>query len=136
MSLSINDLDANSTAWGTAGLVPGLKLRVSAEELRKHMMDRAAHHERRRDEKQALLPQLEDAAAKIKSQQPAALVAQFSKSVSNYRFDGDDAVQQLKGDIESHNNKAVAFRWLAGHLFDQDYCLNRNDLVELEILKR
>ena len=69
-------------------------------------------------------------------QQPAALVAQFSKSVSNYRFDGDDAVQQLKGDIESHNNKAVAFRWLAGHLFDQDYCLDRNDLVELEILKR
>lgn len=122
--------------WTTAGLVPGLKLRLTADELRSHMLARAAYHAEREKEKRALLPQLEEAAEKLKAQQPAQVVAQFSKSgPSNYRFDGDDAVAQLRGDIETHHNKSVAFTFLAGHLFGQDYCLDRSDLVMLEILK-
>lgn len=124
--------------WGTAGLVPGLKIRLTAVELRDHLKARAEYHSKRRAEKEGLLPQIQDAAAKLKAQAPAAVVAQFSKgglSNSTYRFDGDDAVEQLKGDIESHNNKAVAFAFLAEHLFPQDYCLDRDDLVRLEILK-
>lgn len=124
--------------WGTAGYVPGLKIKVTSVELSQHMRDRAVYHESRRDEKRRLLPQIEDAAQQLKSQAPAQTIAQFNKSgvTSNpYRFDGDDAVEQLKADIENHNNKAVAFKFLAEHLFAEDYCLDRSDLVGLEILK-
>ncbi len=122
--------------WGTAGFVPGLKTRITSAELRSHMQARSAYHAKRRDEKQAQLPQLSDAVEKIKAQQPAQVVAQFNKSGSgNYKFDGDDAVESLKNDIENHNNKSIAFAFLADHLFDQDYCLERTDLLQLEILK-
>lgn len=125
-----------SEKWGTAGYVPGLKVKVSSAELAQHMRDRAEYHRKRAEEKKRLLPQVMAAAEQIKAQQPAAVVAQFSKSGhSNYRFDGDDAVDSLKGDIETHHNKSVAFDWLAGHLFESDYCLERSDLVSLEILK-
>lgn len=122
--------------WGTAGLVPGLKVRMKSKELAAHLRARADYHAKRSEEKTALVPQVEDAAAKIKAQAPAQVVAQFSKSAANYRFDGDDAVENLKADITTHNNKAVAFRFLAEHLFDHDYCLSQDDLVNLEILKR
>ncbi len=123
--------------WGTAGLVPGLKIQLKSAELASHLRARSAYHVKRRDEKAAQLPQIEDAVAAIKAQSPAQVVAQFNKSGSNsnYRFDGDDAVDSLKRDIEDHNNKSVAFAFLAEHLFAQDYCLERNDLIALEILK-
>lgn len=125
--------------WATDSLVNGLQIRMTAEELAGHMNARADYHEKRRNEKRDILPQVEEAAEKIKAQQPAALVSQFSKSgVSNrnsYAFDGDDAVENLKNDIETHHNKSIAFRFLATHLFDADYCLSRDDLVRLEILK-
>jgi len=122
--------------WSSDVLVPGLRIKMPSAELAKHLTDRADYHQRRKEEKTALLPALQEAADKIKLQAPAA-VAQFNKAgMSNsYRFDGDDAIEQLKSDIETHNNKALAFRFLAEHLFEQDYCLDRSDLINLEILK-
>ncbi len=122
--------------WGTAGLVPGLRTRLSSAELKAHMLVRSAYHRKRHEEKAAQLPKIQSAVDEIKAQSPAQVVAQFSKSgSSNYRFDGDDAIDQLKRDIDDHNNKAVAFAFLAEHLFPQDYCLERADLIALEILK-
>ena len=125
----------STTSWSTVGLVPGMKLRVTSAELAQHLRDRADYHAKREKEKQDILPQVKEAAEKIKSQAPAQVIAQFSKSASNYSFDGDDAVENLQKDIETHHNKSVAYRWLAEHLFEQDYCLDRDDLVRLEILK-
>lgn len=116
-------------------VVLGLRVRVTPQWLRAHLRARAAHHEKRAQEKREFLPQLEDAAAKLKQQSPATTVGNFNKSSTPYRFDGDDAVEQLKSDIESHQNKAVAFSFLASALFDMDYCLDQADLVKLEVLK-
>lgn len=129
-----------SSEWGTDGLVPGLKIRMTSAELRTHFLARSQYHAKRRDEKQSFLPQLEDAVAKLKANQntQATVVAEFNKLSmisNNYRFDGENAVEQLKQDIENHNNKAVAFKFFSEHLFGEDYCLERRDLVELEILK-
>ncbi len=122
--------------WGTAGLVPGMKTRMTSIDLRAHMLARAEYHHKRHDEKAAQLPQIEEAVDKIKASSPATVVAQLGKGGNSaYRFDGDDAVESLKRDITDHNNKAVAFKFLAEHLFAEDYCLDRDDLVRLEILK-
>ncbi len=120
--------------WATEKLVPGIKVRMTSIELCDHLKGRAAYHRRRRDEKQAELPKLKEAVTAIKAQPPAVAVSNFSKGGS-YRFDGDDAVEQLEADIKQHNDKSVAFDFLAEHLFEQDYCLERGDLAALEILK-
>lgn len=126
-----------SKQWVVSGLVPHLHIRMTSRELCEHLMSRATYHATRRDEKRAYLPQLKDATEKIKAQSPAATVAQFSKmGHSNYRFDGDDALESLERDIQTHNDKFVYFQFIANHLFEQDYCLSEDDLVKLEIMKR
>ena len=122
--------------WGTAGLVPGLKLRLTSNELADHLRARAAYHRQRRDDKRAELPKIREAVESLKahSAAPAVVVSNFNKGGA-YGFDGDTAVESLERDIAEHNNKSVAFDFLAEHLFEQDYCLDRDDLVRLEILK-
>lgn len=123
--------------WATDGFVQGLKIRMMSNELKEHLIARADYHATRKDEKEAQLPAIEAAVAAIKLQTPAT-VQQFNKggTSNSYRFDGDDTLEQLKGDILTHNNKALAFRFIAEHLFEETYCLDGTDLVRLEILKQ
>ena len=143
----------SDVTWATTGFVPGLKLRLTAVELADHMRKRAAYHAGRKADKERHLPelvdakkQIEEATEKIKAVQPAPNVHAFNKggpsNRSTYGFDGEGAaegldrqIEQLKSDIDTHHNKSLAFAFLADHLFPQDYCLDRNDLVSLEILK-
>jgi hypothetical protein len=120
----------------TENLVSGLKFRMTAQELREHLRARSVYHKSRHEEKSQLLPQLEDTVTKLKAQPPAQSVQHFNKSGStNYQFNGDDAITELKRDIETHHNKSIAFAWLAEHVLESDYLLDSSDFVRLEIFK-
>lgn len=120
----------------TGGCVTGLRLRLTSQELKGHLTTRAEYHARRADEKRAVLPALEEVTAKLKQTGSAASVGQFGKlSASNYHHNAADDIESLKTDIETHHNKGLAFAYLADHLFTDDYCLDRSDLMQLEILK-
>ena len=126
-----------SSDWATAGLVPGLKLRVPGTELKELLEARAAYHDKRRQEKEALLPELKAAADKVKAHTPEVQVqlAKVSNSRS-YQFDGDSAVENLERDIRDHADKAVSFRFMAAHLFaGATYCLDQAELVRIELVK-
>lgn len=119
--------------------VKGLRYQFTSEQLRQHMVDRAAHHESRATAKEEALPELRSAVEIVKKAgtTAAASIAAMSKfSNSNYHFDAGDQVEQLETDIKDHRNKALVFRELSQHLFvGATYDLDENDLRRLEILK-
>lgn len=117
-------------------MITGFKLRVTSGELKTHLRERAAYHRRRADEKGAELPGLRDAMERLKKNAAGAAtnLAHMNKT-SNYRMDPDDPVENLETDIKDHQNKAMVFEFYAEHLFDEDYTLDRNDLVSLEIVR-
>jgi len=121
--------------WEQKGFVVGLKVRMATTELAVHLRTRSEHHKQRANEKESQLPKLREAADAIRPKH-AANVSNFGKGASAYAFDGDSAVEQVERDIADHRNKSVAFAFLSEHLFGQDYCLDQNDLISLEILKR
>lgn len=114
-------------------MVKGLRIKVSSNELKTALLEKAAYHGTRRDEKQVQLPQLKSILEKVRSG-AAVSQAQLAKN-STYGFN-EDAVERLETDIANHNNKAIAFTYLAEHLYDDDYDLDESDLVRLDILKR
>lgn len=116
-------------------MIEGLKIRVPSAELANHLKARAEYHRGRAATKEAELPALRDAIAKVKSgTQLAENVSQMSKG--GYRMDDSNPVEGLEVDIREHRNKAVVFDYLALHLFDEDYTLQEADLIRLEIVKR
>lgn len=131
------DVGVSLSAWSTTGLVPGLQIRMPSKELADHLRSRATYHAGRKKEKEPLL----ESAMKIQkameeSNEAAAAAITHLNKTSNYRFDPKTSVEQLASDIRDHHSKLVAFAWLADHLFPQDYCLSREDLYALEVLKR
>lgn len=118
--------------WATEKLVPGQQFCMSAAELKKHLEGRAAYHRSRAESKSAELPKLKEAAEAIKK-----LPQEFANksNSSNYNFRGEDAIESLEADIKRHKQSAAKFTWMAGHLFDDDYCLNWGDLSNLEIVQ-
>lgn len=130
-------------------MIEGLKLNIPSKELAELIKARAAYHRGRADLKEkeqlpmlrATLPDLEKAMAVVQGhgQHPQRL-SNMSKG-SSYNMD-ENPVDRLQKDIESleldirnHRNKALAFEFIAGHLFDDVYSLTETDLNRLEILK-
>lgn len=111
-------------------MVKGLRLSVSAQQLKDHLIDRADHHDSRADEKSAALPDLERN-MKLLTAKPSP--QNFSKS--NYAFDPSDPVSELRADIEMHRTRSATFRLFAKHLFNDLYDLDENDMRRLEFIK-
>lgn len=135
MTTTLTQSGVTISNWATAGLVPGLKVRVTSKELAEHCKKRSEYHATREKEKTALLPDAKKIAESIKSTAAATSVSNFSKG-GTYSFDADGNVERLENDIKDHHNKSIMFAWYAEHLFEADYCLEGSDLVSLEILKR
>lgn len=116
-------------------MIEGLKLRVPSAELREHCVARAAYHCERADVKAKELPALKDAMEAIKAGggKAAETIARMSKG--GYNFNADSPVDSLEQDIRDHKNRALVFQFYADHLFEEDYTLEKDDLVRLEILK-
>lgn len=128
----MGDAGVSLVGWGTAGLVPGMRIRMKSAELAGMLRDRCSYHISRAEAKQREMPGLKAAADAIRVQ------SQSNPNVSNssnYKFDGDSAVEQLDKDIKDHRNKSRQFSFLAEHLFEDDYCLERSDLVALELIQ-
>lgn len=117
-------------------MIEGLKIRVTSEELKKHLEDRAAYHEGRAKAKEAEIPDLEAAVQKIKEVGGAPPTMATMVGKGHYQMDDVDPAKALRDDVTNHYNKAMVFRYLATHLFTEDYNLQEADLTRLEILKR
>lgn len=115
-------------------MIEGFKLKVSSEELKKHCMDRSEYHSRRASEKQATLPDLQRSLDTLKSGKRADPTNAGWRGTSQYRLDPDDPIKELQQDIAEHHNKSLIFQFYSQHLFDDDYCLERQDLDRLEIV--
>lgn len=115
-------------------MIEGLKLRVTSEELRDHCCQRALHHRSRASSKEAELPTLRESLEKLKPEMAAMALTHMNKSSSNYHADPEELLENLERDIRDHRNKALVFEFFAAHLFEEDYTLQENDLVRLEIL--
>jgi hypothetical protein len=113
-------------------MIVGFKIRMTSAEIHDHCRERASYHRRRADEKAAEVPKIRESMERLKAQGLApAQLTHMTKS--NYR--SDDPAADLEADVREHRNKALVFDFFAGHLFDEDYTLERDDLVRLEILK-
>jgi hypothetical protein len=118
-------------------MIEGLKIKVTSGELKEHLTMRAAHHRKRADDKEVELPQLRDALERIKAAPQATNISAMQKLTSNsYHVNPDDTISALENDIRDHRNKALVFDFFAGHLFEEDYVLQENDLIRLEVIKR
>ena len=119
-------------------MIEGIKICVTSAELNHLMTDRADYHEQRANQKEAEIPKLEEAWEAIQRVAPNPSVAMMSGkgSYSNSSSNLGDQIESIKTDIVSHRNKTILFRFLASHLFDDNYCLKEEDLVRLEIAKR
>ncbi len=116
-------------------MIDGLKIRVPSPELKKHMTERAGYHTGRADTKEKELPGIRDAMEKIGTALNPQAVSHMNKMSASYSLDPESTIENLENDIRDHRNKALAFHFLASHLFDEDYNLNEADLRRLEILK-
>ncbi len=117
-------------------MIKGLRFLLTSSELKDHLTARASYHTSRADTKEAELPQLRETLEKVTKLQPAQLVSNFSKGGrSSYGLDPEDTLTQLENDIRDHRNRALAFAFLSEHLFNDEYDLERSDLVQLEILR-
>lgn len=116
-------------------MIEGFKLKVSALELKKHCNTRSAYHARRTQEKRQELPRLRESLEAIKRGGMTA-AASLTNMSTGYNMNAVDVVKSLEKDITEHAHRAVAFKFFADHLFDDDYILVEDDLTRLEILGR
>ncbi len=118
------------------GVVPGMRFRFPADELAEHLKARAEYHRKRAVEKDTQhLPNARRLAEAMKADRPKVpSISNMSKS-GGYNNDPDTQVEQLEADIRDHLAKALSFEWLAAHLFAADYCLDKNDLATLEVIR-
>lgn len=117
-------------------MIKGLRICLKSSELAEHMRERANYHEERAKVKEEELPAIQESFEKFKALRPATKVSHMNKSgLSNYDFNPEENIENLENDIRNHRNKALAYRYMADHLFTEDYDLDENDLRRLEILK-
>ena len=120
-------------------MIQGFHLRFTSEELRQHMVDRAAHHVARAIIKESEIPSLREVQDKIKAgtsaPEKAAGMGKFSNSTVG-TSDVQQAIESLESEVRDHRNKSIVFKLFAEHLYAEDYDLQEADLVRLEILKR
>lgn len=131
--------------------VPGLIFEVTADRLKKHLVDRSDYHAKRAEEKAAEIPNLEKLAEDLQAATdrikgvtggPAASVSVKSMSARSYNFQGDDEataldkqIEALRNDVKDHQSKAATFRFLSESVWDAIYALTWEDLVRLELAR-
>ncbi len=114
-------------------MIEGFKVKVGFVELTEHCLARSRYHQRRAEEKEATLPDLKKTLEMVRTSTVPSNYSNMSKG--GYNLDPDDPVTQLERDIETHRNKRLVFDFFASHLFNDDYTLEKDDLVKLEILR-
>lgn len=117
-------------------MIEGLKIRVPSKELADHLNKRADHHLEKAAKLSAEIEGLIAVSERIKTKSASDEdIAKVSK-VANYNANVslDDLINQFETDIRGRRNKALAFAYLASHLFDEDYTLQENDLIRVELL--
>lgn len=113
----------------------GLKFKVSSQELKSHLVDRAAHHRDKASEKEAIPDDIKKTIeASHGNRSIANMVPTLAKSA--YHANVSDSSGSLQRDIEDHQAKAAAFEFFASHLFDEDYTLREEELIRLELVRR
>lgn len=119
-------------------MIEGLKLKIPSSELKSHCSARSQYHKDRAGQKEAELPSLKEALARIKAGGVTITddLAKMSGKGGAYHLNTTDAVENLENDIRDHRNKSLVFGFYAEHLFDEVYILQDSDLIRLEILKR
>jgi hypothetical protein len=100
-------------------MIEGLKIEITSDELRVHILARAEHHRERATFYEAQVSNL----------RAGGLTAE--RGVSN------DPVGSLNHSATQHRNKTAFFAFLAEHLVPgETYRLTENDLERLEIFSR
>lgn len=120
-------------------MIEGLKIRVTSQELGDHLNARADYHADKAAEIEKDLPAIREIRDRFRSGtnlNPDDL-ARMTKA-SNYAHTKgvEEMVGELEGEMRNRRNKAMAFRYIAAHLFQEDYTLQNEDLQRLEILNR
>lgn len=118
-------------------MIEGLKLRVTASELRIHLNERSSYHKGRAETKAKELVELRAIAERLKTSLTPESLSTMTKisNSSSYSMDPNDACESLERDVRTHNNKALMFSFFAEHLFDEDYTLSSSDLMTIEVLR-
>ena len=104
----------------------------TGEELREHLVARAAYHKAKAEEKQAALPELEKSLEVVSKHKNNSVM----NSKSRYAFDADDPIEKLEEDIRDHSAKAHRFSLFAKHLPNEKYELTisqlKREIADLE----
>lgn len=104
--------------------VDGFKLIIKSEELKKLLQQRVEYHQRKSD---VFAAGHKDLATKLEDfEDEAEEIQKYSNSTNS----------DLKSKAKHHRDRATYFKFVVGHLQDEDYILTRNDLYELEVIAR
>lgn len=97
-------------------MIEGIKIDVTSEELKKHILNRASDH-------------------KVKAAGYTVKVNALAESgIEDQPGTSVDPIRQLRHKIKEHENKAAFFFFMAEHLVeDETYRLDEGDLSRLEI---
>jgi hypothetical protein len=99
-------------------MIEGLKIQIGSQELKMHILGRAAHH-------------------REKTEWYAKQINSLKQGHVSQTGASNDPIASLEQSRKSHNNAATFFKFLAHHLVgDEIYQLSENDLTRIEILDR
>lgn len=102
-------------------MIQGVKIQISSEELKKHLLDKVTHHKEKADFYNAQVSNLEKGAD------------EHTVGGSLYNA-SNNPVQSLKESGKKHQAKSEYFQFIADHLVPDTYELTEQDLTKLEII--
>lgn len=114
-------------------MITGFCLRLTSAELQKHCSGRANYHAQREREYAKELPKVKESVEQLKKAGSSSPTVSYMSKGGSYDV---DIVKDMEEKIRDHHNKSLVFEFFASHLFEEDYNLQENDLIRLEILKR
>lgn len=99
-------------------MIEGLKIKISSDELRKHLQARANHH----------LEKVTFYNGQVSALHDSGLQTSMTSN---------DPVGSLKHSAKDHQDKFALFTFLADHIIpDEEYLLSENDLSRIELAAR
>jgi len=99
-------------------MIEGLKIKITSDELRKHLQERSKYH----------LDKVTFYNGQVTALQDSGL---SSNMTSN------DPVGSLKSSAEKHQDKFALFTFMAEHVIpNEEYILSENDLSRIELASR
>ncbi len=121
-------------------MIDGLKFRMTRDELAIHLRERAKYHELRatakRDELLTLRANLEKVTVDVQT-----LGGKRPSTNVSGGFNPDYLIQEHRRLVEEHERTMVEhlarvdkFRFIANHLFNDDYSLTESDIPRLELV--